>query len=345
MLTSSNGDTKVYYQSCRFKVIAIRGDVFLFPLIFLLYITRFAKHTDIVIENVSKFPLVIPLIIAKLLRKPFIAVIHHIHGKTLFRELPLVPATVFFLYEILFLKIYAIANAPVITVSNASRIEICKFGFRKIYVVYPGVPSGEYPLRYSKASKPLLIYVGRVKRYKQIDHFVKACRYVVDEVPEAMCLVVGKGDKHVEKTLRYIASRLGIDDKMKIYIAEVSDGLKYKVMSMGWLYVFTSMKEGFGLSVLEALYHGTPVVAYDIPPLREIIRGSNGGYLVKKGDIRDLARVCINLIRDRNRILMLSSKTIEKAKNFDFNRSSDVFYSIIKIIVTDSGRRGCKLSE
>lgn len=308
---------------------------FIFPLPLLLHVRRYIKNADVVIENVSKFPLIIPAIISMISKRPFVAVVHHIHGRTLLMELPVVPALLLLLYEYVSLFIYALLKVPIVTVSKVSETELRKLGFRDIYVVHPApaylADDGNDAL--CRSRKPLLVYVGRVKRYKRLDHFVKAFKYVVEEMPDAVCLVVGKGDEKLGVELRKLASRLSIEKQVRIFVGNISNNLKLKILRKAWLYVFTSAKEGFSISAREALSQGVPIVAYDIPAMRELLVSCDSGVLARNGNVNSLAKQCMKALKNNGVLRATSSRARERAKAYNYETSSKRFLNAIKSVL------------
>lgn len=193
--------------------------------------------------------------------------------------------------------------------------------------MYPGLPwqvendnSNSY-----KSKKPLLVYVNRVKRYKRLDHFVIACKHIIEEIPEAICLIVGKGDEKLEAKLKKLASRLGIDDHVKVFVGNISNSLRRKILRKAWLSVFTSAKEGFGIGVIETLSRGVPVVAYDIPAMREICAGQSLCILAKDGDIGDIATQCIKLLKNGGALSNMSGETEKLVRIYNYDATSVMF--------------------
>ncbi len=331
ILTSNKDIEYVKQQEQKLRIESISQDLFMFPLFLLLIIRRRIREADIVVENISKFPLIVPAIISRIAKRPFIAIVHHIHGNTLFMELPTVLAILLFFYEYISLFIYALLRVPVITVSKTSEAELRKLGFRNIYVVHPGLTrlAGNDDNTLRKSMRPLLVYVNRVRKYKRLDHFVKACKYVIEKVPDAVCLIVGKGDEKLGASLKRLASRLGIDKQVKIFVSNVSDNLRYKILGKAWLGVFTSAKEGFGIGVIETLSQRVPVVAYDIPAMRELLAGCYSGVLVKNGDIKDLAEQCIKILKNTEALLSMSREARRFVKIYNYDVSSIKFLNAI----------------
>ena len=73
------------------------------------------------------------------------------------------------------------------------------------------------------------------------------------------------------------------------FLGFVSEAGKLALLRRAWALVFTSPKEGWGITNLEAAACGTPVIASDSPGLRESVRDGETGYLVPHGDVEALA--------------------------------------------------------
>ena len=85
------------------------------------------------------------------------------------------------------------------------------------------------------------------------------------------------------------------------------------------LMVFPSKYEGFGIPPLEAMACGCPVIASDIPVLREVCSGSV--LYFRPGDVNDLSMKMFDLINDKDLKKSLISKGFKLVKKYDWNKS------------------------
>jgi len=310
---------------------------YLFPIFSLLRGLKNTINADIIIENESKMPLIWPLLISKLLKKKFILIIHHIHGFTLFKELPLPIALILFIYEILSLKFYSFFKTKIITVSTTTFYDLINLGFkgRDIYIVPPGLPSYYFDHygNIKKSSYPMVIYVGRVVKYKRLDHFVRACLIVKQRLPTLKCVIAGKGDFHTYASLQALIKQLNLSDTIVLW-KNISEYEKIKLLKTAWVYVFPTMKEGFGISALEAQATGTPVVAYKVLGVTDSVKNEITGILVEDGNVTELANAIIKILQDEDFRRRLSVRAMLWARRFEWKVISKRFEEILNQIIS-----------
>jgi glycosyltransferase involved in cell wall biosynthesis len=99
--------------------------------------------------------------------------------------------------------------------------------------------------------------------------------------------------------VRAAVDRLGLADAVTIagYSTNVTDYLAH-----AHVFAFPSVMEGLGTSVVEAMACGVPVVAFDIPPVREATVGGRYGSLIPVGDVDSLAAALIERV-ETNRVI------------------------------------------
>ncbi|MFZ8811056.1 MAG: glycosyltransferase family 4 protein [Pyrobaculum sp.] len=311
---------------------------FLFPIYFLFRGLKSTISADIIIENESKMPLIWPLLISKLLKKKFVLIIHHIHGFTLFKEMPLPVALILLLYELLSLKFYSFFNVKVVTVSTSTFYDLINLGFKEnnIYLVSPGLLPHyfDHHRNIQKSSYPLVIYVGRLVKYKRLDHLVRACAIVKQKLPSLKCIIAGKGDPRTYSSLETLIKQLNLSDTV-VLLGIISEYDKIKLLKSAWVYVFPTMKEGFGMSALEAQATGTPVVAYKVPGVTDSVKNGITGILVEDGNITELANAILKILQDEDLRYRLSVRAMLWARRFEWKVISKKFEEILNKIISD----------
>ncbi len=291
------------------------------------YLTKLKNEKfDLVIDDISKIPLCTPIYI----NKPLVGIVHHIHGHTLFKELPFIMAIYVWLLEFLLIPLYK--NKKLISVSNSTKQELIKMGIpdKNIDVIHNGYDYNGYVIgNDSKAKIPLIIYLGRIKAYKQLDHLIMAFKMVRNRIKNCKLKIAGKGEKKEKDYLKEIASNLNLDSSIEFY-DDISEDEKFKLLREAWLFISPSMKEGWGITVIEANSCGTPAIGYDVPGLRDSIKHGYNGLLVEEGNIKGLADTIIKAIDNKELRKTLSINAIEWSDNFSWDKSADEFDKILR---------------
>ena len=281
------------------------------------YLTRLRKEKyDVVIDDINGVPFFTPLYV----RKPKISIIHHLVKGIFFKELKfplswLAYAAEQFVMPILYRK------GRIITVSESSKEEIQKLGLKNITVIHNGIDS-VCSNSGVKTKNPTICYVGRTKKYKHLDILLKLFKEI--NLPDSSLYIAGDGDSL--PNLKELANKLGLNNVE--FFGHVSDDAKAKLLQSSWVFVTPSEKEGWGITVVEANACGTPVVAFNVPGLRDSVVDCKTGFLVDNE--RELKEKVLTLLNDANLRDQMSSAAFEWSKNFSWDKSAAKFIEEIK---------------
>ncbi len=143
---------------------------------------------------------------------------------------------------------------------------------------------------------PVLGAVGRLSPEKGHLHLLRALPAIAAAFPGAGCVLAGDGRARPE--LEAEARRLGLGGRV-VFLGHRRD--VSRVLAALDLFVQPSVYEGFGLSLLEAMAAGLPVVASRVGGIPEVVDDGESGVLVPPGDAGALAASVIDLLRDPGR--------------------------------------------
>ena len=91
-----------------------------------------------------------------------------------------------------------------------------------------------------------------------------------------------------------------------------------------------SSMEGFGITAIEANASGTPVIASNIPGLRDSVNNPHSGILVPHGDVAKFAQKIELVLTDKKTRRQLEKGARQWAQNFSWQKSSQDFMAVIK---------------
>lgn len=194
----------------------------------------------------------------------------------------------------------------IIAVSNALKLELerkCRISGERISVIYNGVapPSGGDggKVRRRFGIEPEAVVVGSVARFipsKGIQHLLDAIPLIRNRCGDVRFIIVGTGP--YEEALKMRARTLGVEGQV-IFTGYVTSVWDY--LAAMDIFVLPTLSEGLGISVLEAMAMGRPVVASNVGGIPEVVEHGRNGYLVPPGNSAALASAVISLIEDVHR--------------------------------------------
>ncbi len=284
---------------------------------------------DVVIDDINK----IPFYTARFVDRPILGIVHHLFGKAIYLEVDPISASYVYLAESLVPRYYR--AVPMMVVSESTRNDLVSRGMNPdlIRIVHNGIDQAQYKPEssVSKAADPTICFLGRVKRYKSIDHMLHAVSNLCGEIPALKAHIVGSGGD--EKRLRKIAIQLGISERV-IFHGFMTLERKIDIVRQSWIVVCPSVKEGWGLTNIEANACGTPVICADVPGLRDSARNDQTGLLYPYGDIAALTDRIRRMINDSDLRQRLAMGALEWAGRFSWDRAAEQTESILGQIVS-----------
>lgn len=298
------------------------------------YLNHFAfRDYDVVVDDVNKIPFFTPLYV----RKPLLGLSHHFFGDSIFRQAGKIAGSYVFYSENMMNKIYK--NTPFTVVSKSTLDEFGERGFdtSKFSMVPNAINHEEFPLKIcEKYPEPSCAYFGRLKKYKSVDHLFFAFAKVLKELPNAKLHIIGRGDFRPE--LEETAAKLNITQSV-IFHGFVTDAEKAEILSRVKCVVNTSMKEGWGITNIEANACGTPVLSADSPGLRDSVKDGVSGLLYEYGSIDELAEKLYKILSDNELNQKLSSGAIEWAKSFSWDKSAENMINACRSVISEKSKK------
>lgn len=276
------------------------------------------KQYDVILEYISKVPCLIPFAAGT---TPVAVMIPHLFGRTIFEELSMPASLAWIAYEKMIPSVYRRSHFWVNSQSTARDLAVRSIPPEKISVIYAGLPPELFvpDPHTTKTPYPSLIYIGRLKRYKHIDHILHAMTHLLIRFPDLRLRIVGRGD--AEKQLRALAASLGVTHAVD-FCGYVDEAGKKKLLQESWVAVQTSSNEGWGLAVTEAGACSVPTVASDSPGLRESVRDGETGYVVPHGNAHALAAKIEDLLLHSDRRAAMGSAARTFASQFSWEMTA-----------------------
>ena len=149
-------------------------------------------------------------------------------------------------------------------------------------------------LQYGMNSKEnILVYIGRIGEEKNIEELIYLFNKAQTDIPDMKFLIVGGGP--YTNTLKAVVAELNLQDKIK-FTGMIDSGIIYKYYKVGTVFVTASKSESQGLTYLEALASGCPVLCRWDSCVDGLIMEGNTGFTYNDGDefMEDLKKLLYN---------------------------------------------------
>ena len=144
----------------------------------------------------------------------------------------------------------------------------------------------------------LLGTIANLLPLKGYEVMLAALPAILDAMPTVHYLIIGGGGAEYGARLKAIAVEQGIAER--VHFVGFQESVASYLSAMD-LYVHPSLKEAFGLAVVEAMAMGKAVVATTTGGLPEVVAQGETGLLVPPGDVESLAATVVSLLQDRVR--------------------------------------------
>ena len=229
---------------------------------------------------------------------------------------------------------YTLKNSAVVAaVSNYSMVNCQKMGARNCILVPNGVDTRMfYPTdKEVPAESPHIITTSTLIPRNGLDTLIKAFGLLLDSLGNAMLTIAGDGP--LEKELKNLTKTLAIEKSVR-FIATVPHHKVPELLQSADLFVRPSIAEGFGVSFIEAMASGVPVIACPTGGVVDLIEDRQTGILVPPNDPQSLNKAMLDLLGDRELYKSIRTKALELVKvKYSWDsiaaRVNDVYYSLV----------------
>jgi len=299
--------------------------IFSYPIYFILvfwnYLTKYKNEVDVVVEGIHGIPLLTSLYV----KKTLIVYLQEVAGEIWNKMFPFPINIIGQKLEKSFINMYR--HHIFVVGSNSAKLDLINVGImcKQIFIVNHGVslpPLSRVP---KKSQKFSLIFLNRLVKMKGAERAIRVFSLIEKKYPDSELLMVGKSGNDYLTNLKTLVAGLGLAGKVS-FLGFVDEPTKIRLLKNSHLLINLSYKEGWGLVNIEANTQGTPVVAFDVEGNRDSIKTGINGYLIRDGDINEMARTIIKLRGN----VSLRKTSLSFSRNFSWEIQSDRFYRIIQ---------------
>lgn len=286
------------------------------------------KKYDILFEDINKIPFYTPLYAGL----PLLVIIPHLFANSIFKEINILLGSYIFFAEKPYSLVYRRYHTMVISDSTAA--EIAARGVPKdlVHVVECGIDKDKYNFdpNLKKFDQPTMLYVGRIKKYKSIETGIKAMPAILQKIPKARFVIIGDGDYLAD--LKSLARKMDLSESVR-FLGFVPHNIKIEHLRRAHLSIYPSLKEGWGLTNIEANACGTAVLASRVPGLRDSVDEGKSGLLFKYGDIDDFTSKALKILGNESCRTNLEKGALQHASKFSWDIAAAKTEKLMEMIL------------
>lgn len=223
----------------------------------------------------------------------------------------------------------------VTTVSNSLKKDTLRlFNIEKdIKVVYNFIDGKKYDKAHqteckriglAKPEERILTHVSNFRPVKRTDDVIRIFNQVQKEIPSKL-LMVGDGPERLKA--ENLVNEFGLEDKV-LFLGNSNE--VEKILCYSDVFLLPSETESFGLAALEAMAASTAVISTDTGGLPEVNIHGKTGYLSSLGDVDDMARNTIKILKDETVLNQFKENAKEHIKLFSLENILPVYEEIYK---------------
>lgn len=200
-------------------------------------------------------------------------------------------------------------------------------------VIYHGVDKSFFPINKKDSNIINLLFVGRIVNRKGLKYLLKAIKKITKDLSNIKLTVLGDGP--MKKSLENYVTK----NKLKKFVSFKGETIgqeKIKYYQNADIFCAPYFDEAFGITIIEAMACGLPIVAFKNSAFKEILKDyPYPELLVKPRDVDKLTRALEKIIEDKNMRQEISSWLLKESKKYSWKKVAkeiqEFYYKVLKI--------------
>lgn len=287
------------------------------------------RKFDIIIDEIHGLPFFTPLYV----REPIVAFIHEVATDIWDYMYPFPLNFIGKWLELIYFRLYKRVKFWTdadSTADDLAKHDILRNNCKVIPCPATNKIIGKLP---EKEKKPTFIFISRLVKMKGIEEVIKTFSFILKELENARLWIVGSGEKEYLDQLKQMASEYGGKNKVSFF-GQISQEQKIDLLKKSHLLLHASVKEGWGLVVIEAATQATPAVVYDVSGLRDSVKNEITGIVLKKNSPEIMAKEALLLLEDKKKYRMMQKNCLKWAKSLTWEKTTEKSLKLLKSMVT-----------
>ena len=195
--------------------------------------------------------------------------------------------------------------------------------------LYRRVPADHVRHRYSRPNDRIIMHTSNFRAVKRVEDVIRIFHEIHKKIPSTLILI---GDGPDRSQCELLTRELNLQDSVRFLGKQVE---LVELLSAADLFLMPSQSESFGLSALEAMACGVPVISSSVGGLPELQVHGQTGFIAEFGDIDRMARYAIDLLSSPSRHKIFSDAARARALEFDSSRIITQYETYYERVLND----------
>lgn len=193
-------------------------------------------------------------------------------------------------------------------------------------------PKDHFKKAIAPNNERILIHTSNFRKVKRTEDVIKMFSKVLEEIP-AKLLMVGDGPERSAN--ERLCREMGIADNVRFLGKQ--DAVE-EILSVSDLFIIPSENESFGLAALEAMACKVPVISSNAGGLPELNVDGFCGYMSNVGDVDDMAKNAISILKDESTLQQFKDNSLTRAKDFDLKKILPAYIDFYTQVIADKDK-------
>jgi N-acetyl-alpha-D-glucosaminyl L-malate synthase BshA len=181
--------------------------------------------------------------------------------------------------------------------------------------------------RYADDDEKLICHISNFRKVKRVGDVLLTFA-IINKSIKSKLLMVGDGPERVN--LEKMCREHDLCDRV-IFVGKVSD--TKHVLGISDLFLLPSETESFGLAALEAMAESVPVISSNTGGIPEVNTHGVTGYLSNVGDVEDMGRNALLILKDEDTLNVFRKNALERAKDFSLERVLPMYEAVYQEVL------------
>ncbi len=286
------------------------------------YKNHLCGWADLVIDEMNTMPFFCKFYV----KEKNILLVHQLCRDIWFYEMPFPLSVLGYVAEFFYVRL--LNDRRTITVSESTKKDLERFGFRNIHVISEGIelePLADLNA-VQKYDQPTLLALGYLRSMKRTHLILEVFEIAKCILPNLQLIIAGDFENSYGRNVAKKAAASPFRDSIRM-LGKISKEKKIELLQKSHLLVATPVKEGWGLTVTEAASQGTPAVVYDVDGLRDSVRDGETGLICKRNTPQEMAENIAALLKNKEKYDFMRRTALKWAEGITFREGYKNFIS------------------